>query len=66
MKKENERMYIGIAEIQERYLPFSKKKIIAFVKKYVPYRKIGRSVYVEREALEEVLKSSEHREFSLK
>ena len=65
MKKENERMYISVAEIQERYLPFSKKKIITFVKKYVPYHKIGRSVYVEREALEAVLKSAEHTDFSL-
>lgn len=65
MKTENERMYIGIAEIQEKYLPFSKKKIITFVKKYVPYHKIGRSVYVEKEALESVLKSTECRDFSL-
>ena len=65
MKKENERMYVSVAEIQECYLPFSKKKIIAFVKKYVPYHKIGRSVYVEREALETVLKSTEKTEFSL-
>ena len=65
MKNEMERMYVGIAEIQERYLPFSKKKIIAFIKKYVPYHKIGRSIYAEREALEAVLKSAEHREFSL-
>ena len=65
MKKESTRRYIGISEIQEKYLPFSKKKITAFVKKYVPYHKIGRSVYVEREALEAVLKSTEHRDFSL-
>ena len=65
MKTESTRMYIGITEIQEKYLPFSKKKITAFVKKYVPYRKIGRSVYVEREALEAILKSNDQVNFSL-
>lgn len=59
MDNASERMFLNVAEIQERYLPFSKKKIRAFIKKHVPYRIIGNSICVEKEALEAVLKSKE-------
>lgn len=65
MGQENERMMLSVTEIQEKYLPFSKKKIRNFVKKYVPHQTIGRSLYAGREALEALLKSSEQKNFTL-
>ena len=57
--------YININDIQNEYLPISKKKIREFVKKYLNIKLIGGRIYVERELLEALLKDAEHGEFRL-
>lgn len=50
------RKYLNIDDIQKEYLPVSKKKIRSFVKKYLPTKLIGGRIFVERDALENLLK----------
>lgn len=53
------RKYLNIDNIQKEYLPISKKKIRIFVKLYLPVKQIGGRIYVEREALEDLLSDPE-------
>lgn len=55
MNQEIQRKYLNITDIQQEYLPVSKKKIRSFVKKYLPVKLIGRRIFVERNALEKLL-----------
>ena len=56
---------MSIDDIQKEYLPVSKKKIRAFVKKYLNIKLIGGRIYVEREALEDILGDPEREIFPL-
>ena len=56
---------MSIDDIQKEYLPVSKKKIRAFVKKYLNFKLIGGRIYVEREALESILGDPEREIFPL-
>ena len=56
---------MSIDDIQKEYLPVSKKKIRAFVKKYLNIKLIGGRIYVEREALENILGDPEREIFPL-
>lgn len=49
------RKYLSIDDIQNEYLPVSKKKIRSFAKQYLNAKMIGGRLYVERESLEKVL-----------
>lgn len=53
--KKAKRQYITISEIQDEYLPISKKKIRILVRKYLPTRMLGNRIFVDREKLEELL-----------
>lgn len=53
--KKARRQYITISEIQDEYLPISKKKIRILVRKYLPTRMLGNRILVDREKLEELL-----------
>ena len=53
-----ERKYLTISEIQDEYLPISKKKIREFVNEHLYVKRIGGRIYVERAALETLLSSS--------
>ena len=50
-----ERKYLTISEIQDEYLPISKKKIREFVNEHLYVKRIGGRIYVERVALEALL-----------
>ena len=58
--------YINVNDIQNEYLPISKKKIRFFVKKYLQVKTIGGRLFVEREALENLLADNENQIFALK
>ena len=49
------RKYLSIEDIQIEYLCASKKKIRALVKKYLPSKFIGGRIYVDRDALDQLL-----------
>ena len=49
------RRYLTIADIQDEYIPASKKKIRIFVQKYLPVKRIGGRLFTERAALEMLL-----------
>ena len=51
--------------MQKQYLPISKKKLRAFVKKYMPVKFIGGRMYVERALLERILSDQDREQFPL-
>lgn len=53
------RQYITISDIQSEYLPISKKKIRVLVTKYLPTKRLGNRIFVERGKLEELLSSTD-------
>ena len=65
MAKKAKRQYVTIAEIQEEYLPISKKKIRILVKKYLPTRMLGNRIFVDRQKLEELLASEDGQKLEL-
>ena len=58
--------YLTISDIQNEYLPISKKKIRILVKKYLPTRMLGNRIFVERQKLEELLASEDVQKLELK
>lgn len=64
--KKAKRQYVTVAEIQEEYLPISKKKIRVLVKKYLPTRMLGNRLFVDRQKLEELLASEDGQKLELK
>ena len=58
-------MYISIDEIQKQVINMSKKKIRKFVYQYLPVKKIGKRLYVNRKDLEELLASPERESYPL-
>ena len=65
MAKKVKRQYVTIAEIQEEYLPISKKKIRVLVKRYLPTRMLGNRIFVDRQKLEELLASEDGQKLEL-
>ncbi len=63
--KKLKRQYVTISEIQEEYLPISKKKIRILVKKYLPTRMLGNRIFVDRQKLEELLASEDGQKLDL-
>ena len=63
--KKARRQYVTISEIQEEYLPISKKKIRILVKKYLPTRMLGNRIFVDRQKLEELLASEDGQKLEL-
>ena len=61
-----QRKYLNVDDIQKEYLPISKKKIRFFMKKYLQVKTIGGRLFVEREALENLLTDTENKIFALK
>ena len=59
------RQYLTISEIQDEYLPISKKKIRILVKKYLPTRMLGNRIFVDRAKLEELLSSEDGQRLDL-
>ena len=57
MEQQNRCKYVSIKNIQEEYLPISRKKIRAFAKEHLTVKMIGGRMYVEREELEALLGS---------
>lgn len=65
MDIQRKRQYLTITEIQEEYLPMSKKRIRLLVKRYLPTKMIGNRIFVERSKLEELLENSEDKELTI-
>ena len=65
MVKKAKRQYVTITEIQEEYLPISKKKIRVLVKRYLPTRMLGNRIFVDRQKLEELLASEDGQKLEL-
>ena len=56
---------VGITEITQTYLPFSKKKARKFVSLYLEPKKVGNRIYVERSKLEDLLHDPNRTNFPL-
>ena len=65
MAEKLKRQYITISDIQNEYLPISKKKIRVLVKKYLPSRMLGNRIFVDRQKLEELLASEDGQRLDL-
>ncbi|MBQ9969966.1 MAG: helix-turn-helix domain-containing protein [Oscillospiraceae bacterium] len=52
---ELKRKYLTIDEVQQEYLPISKKKIRSLMKENLSVRMIGGRMYIERAELEHLL-----------
>lgn len=63
--KKAKRQYLTISEIQDEYLPISKKKIRILVKKHLPTRMLGNRIFVDRAKLEELLSSEDGQRLDL-
>ena len=59
------RKYLTIDDIQQQYLPVSKKRIRALVKQYLNVKIIGGRIFVERSQLENLLSSTEQNSFPI-
>lgn len=55
---ELKRKYLTIDEVQQEYLPISKKKIRSLMKENLSVRMIGGRMYIERVELERLLAST--------
>ena len=60
------RKYLTIDDIQKQYLHVGKKRIRALVKKYLQVKMIGGRMYVDRDALEQLLADPEREHLPLK
>ena len=60
------RKYLTIDDIQKQYLPVGKKRIRTLVKKYLQVKMIGGRMYVDRDALEQLLADPEREYLPLK
>ena len=58
-EKKVKRQYLTITDIQNEYLPISKKKIRILAKKYLPTKMLGNRIFVERKQLEDLLSSTD-------
>ena len=65
MEQKERSQWVGIAEITRSYLPVSKRKARKFVQKYLEFKRIGNSLYVNRDALEAILNNKTQQDFPL-
>ena len=56
---------VGISEIVSTYLPMSKRKARKFVAMYLEPKRIGNRIFVDRGALEALLKNPDRGDFPL-
>ena len=56
---------VGITEIVSTYLPMSKRKARKFVAMYLEPKRIGNRIFVDRAALEALLKNPDRGDFPL-
>ena len=56
---------VGITEIVSTYLPMSKRKARKFVALYLEPKRIGNRIFVDRVALEALLKNPDRGDFPL-
>ena len=56
---------VGISEIVSTYLPMSKRKARKFVSMYLEPKRIGNRIFVDRAALEALLKNPGRGDFPL-
>ena len=56
---------VGITEITQSYLPFSKRKVRRFVNLYLDVKRVGNRIYVERSKLEALLSDPNRTNFPL-
>ena len=59
------RKFLSVDDIQQEYLPVSKKRIRMFAKKYLDYKVIGGKLFVQREQLESILTNPEAKNLPL-
>ena len=64
MDSDNKKL-ISVDEIQKEFISASKKKIRNFMKSYLPVKRIGGRMYVERERLIQLLGDDDREEFPL-
>ena len=62
---ENNSHWVGISEIQEKYLPLSKRRVRKFIALYLEPKRFGHRIYVEREKLEALLSDPDRERFPL-
>ena len=62
---EPQRKYLSVNDIQKEYLPVSKKRIRSFVQQYLPVKRIGGRLFIDRAALEHLLADPERERFPL-
>lgn len=62
---EPQRKYLSVNDIQKEYLPVSKKRIRSFVQQYLPVKRIGGRLFIDRAALEQLLADPERERFPL-
>ena len=61
----NKLAWVGITEIVSTYLPMSKRKARKFVAMYLEPKRIGNRIFVDRGALEALLKNPDRGDFPL-
>ena len=62
---ENNSHWVGISEIQEKYLPLSKRRVRKFIALYLEPKRFGHRIFVEREKLEALLSDPDRERFPL-
>ena len=62
---ENNSHWVGISEIQEKYLPLSKRRVRKFIALYLEPKRFGHRIFVEREKLEALLSDPDRECFPL-
>ena len=62
---ENNSHWVGISEIQEKYLPLSKRRVRKFIALYLEPKRFGHRIYVERGKLEALLSDPDRERFPL-
>lgn len=62
---ENNSNWVSISEIQEKYLPLSKRRVRKFIALYLEPKRFGHRIFVEREKLEALLNDPDRERFPL-
>lgn len=58
-------MYVSVDEVQKQIIHMNKKKLRKFLYQYLPVKKIGKRLYVNRNELEELLQNPDRCDFPL-
>lgn len=62
---ENNSHWVGISEIQEKYLPLSKRRVRKFIALYLEPKRFGHRIFVERAKLAALLSDPDRERFPL-